>query len=92
MSNLNLTFPIEQLATAIAEKLQNHLPKQTIEVLKEESYKTRKETAEMLNISLPTLNNYTKKNFLSGYRVGVRVLYKLSEIELALQKMKYGRD
>ena len=92
MSNFNLSFPIDQLATAIAEKLQPYFLPQTTEQPKEEGYRTRKETAEMLNISLPTLNEYTKKRILTGYRVGVRVLYKQSEIELALVKMKFARD
>ena len=92
MSNFNLSFPIDQLATAIAEKLQPYFLPQTTEQPKEEGYRTRKETAEMLNISLPTLNHYTKKRILTGYRVGVRVLYKQSEIELALVKMKFARD
>ena len=92
MSNFNLSFPIDQLATAIAEKLQPYFLTQTTEQPKEEGYRTRKETAEMLNISLPTLNHYTKKRILTGYRVGVRVLYKQSEIESALSQIKYGRD
>ena len=92
MSNFNLSFPIDQLATAIAEKLQPYFLPQTIEQPKEEGYRTRKETAKMLNISLPTLNEYTKKRILTGYRVGVRVLYKQSEIESALVKMKFARD
>jgi hypothetical protein len=92
MSNFNLSFPIDQLATAIAEKLQPYFLPQTTEQPREEGYRTRKETAEMLNISLPTLNQYTKKRILTGYRVGVRVLYKQSEIELALVKMKFARD
>ena len=92
MSNFNLSFPIDQLATAIAEKLQPYFLPQTTEQPKEEGYRTRKETAEMLNISLPTLNQYTKKRILTGYRVGVRVLYKQSEIESALVKMKFAKD
>ncbi len=92
MSNFNLSFPIEQLATAIAEKLQPYILPKTLEQPKEEEYKTRKETAEMLNISLPTLNQYTKRRILIGYRVGVRVLYKQSEIDSALVKMKFARD
>ena len=86
------SFPMDQLATLIAEKLQPYFQSQTIEHPKEEGYRTRKETAEMLNISLPTLNHYTKKRILTGYIVGVRVLYKQSEIESALSKIKYGRD
>ena len=92
MSNFNLSFPIDQLATAIAEKLQPYFLTQTTEQPKEEGYRTRKETAKMLNISLPTLNEYTKKRILTGYRVGVRVLYKQSEIESALVKMKFARE
>lgn len=92
MSNFNLSFPIEQLASAIAEKLQPYFPTQIKENPKEEGFRTRKETSEMLNISLPTLNLYTKKSILTGYRVGARVLYKQSEIEAALSKMKFGRD
>ena len=92
MSIFNLSFPIDQLATAIAEKLQPYFLPQTTEQPKEEGYRTRKETAKMLNISLPTLNEYTKKRILTGYRVGVRVLYKQSEIESALVKMKFARD
>ena len=92
MSNFNLSFPIDQLATAIAEKLQPYFLTQTTEQPKEEGYRTRKETADILNISLPTLNQYTKKRILTGYRVGVRVLYKQSEIESALVKMKFARD
>lgn len=92
MSNFNLSFPIDQLASAIAEKLQPYFLTQTTEQPKEEGYRTRKETAKMLNISLPTLNEYTKKRILTGYRVGVRVLYKQSEIESALVKMKFARD
>ena len=92
MSNFNLSFPIDQLATAIAEKLQPYFLPQTTEQPKEEGYRTRKETAQILRISLPTLNQYTKKRILTGYRFGVRVLYKQSEIELALSQIKYGRD
>ncbi len=92
MSNFNLSFPIDQLATAIAEKLQPYFLTPSTEQPKGEGYRTRKETAEILNISLPTLNHYTKKRILTGYRVGVRVLYKQSEIESALSQIKYGRD
>ncbi len=55
-----------------------------------EKFLTRKETADKLNVSLPTLNEYTKKGIINGYRFGVRVLYKLSEIEAALTQMNYG--
>ena len=87
-----LSFPIDLLATKIAEKLQPYFSTQNIEQPQEEGYRTRNETSKMLNISLPTLNVYTQKGILTGYRVGRRVLYKQSEIESALTKIKYGRD
>ena len=91
-NDIFFSFPIDLLASAIAEKLQPLLPRQITEQPQEQGYRTRKETAEILNISLPTLNEYTKKRILTGYRVGARVLYKQSEIESALTQIKYGRD
>jgi excisionase family DNA binding protein len=59
-----------------------------------QEYATRREIAEKLRISLPTLNNYTKDETLKGYRIGGRVLYKWSEVESALSQIsstKYKR-
>lgn len=41
---------------------------------------TRKEVAEMLRISLPTLNQWTKMGKLKAYRKSGRVYYKRNEI------------
>ena len=41
---------------------------------------TRKQTAELLSISLPTLREYVKRELLKEYRKGARVLYKYSEV------------
>ena len=53
---------------------------------KSPSFVTRKETARLLRISLPTLHEYTKNGILVGYRIGGRILYKLSEIEDVLEE------
>lgn len=91
-NELNFTIPIDELAAALFEKLQPFFngikPQEPAQV---EKYLTRKETAGKLNVSLPTLNEYTKRNLIKGYRFGVRVLYKQSEIETALTKMNFGR-
>lgn len=91
-NDLNFTFPVNELAAVLAEKLQPYFtgnkPQDTIPA---EIYRTRKETATQLNVSLVTLNEYTKRNLITGHRFGVRVLYKQSEIEAALTKMQYGR-
>lgn len=52
----------------------------------EERYLTRQEVAELLRISLPTLNELTKDGAIPSYRIGnsTSVRYKSSEIEKAL--------
>lgn len=57
-------------------------------------YYTRKEVAKLLRISLPTLHEYSKHDILIGYRIGGRVLYKISEVEQAvagINTLKYKR-
>ena len=95
MSDLNFTFPVKELAAAIAELLAPTFKEATQrqpEPIQGKEYLTRKETAEKLNVSLPTLNDYTKRNIVIGYRFGARVLYKQTDIVAALTKMKYRRD
>jgi hypothetical protein len=91
-NDILFSFPIDLLASRIVEKLHPYFSIQKIEQPHEEGYRTRHETADMLNISLPTLNIYTKRGILTGYRIGKRVLYKQSEIESALTQIKYRRD
>ena len=93
MSDLIITFPVKEIAAAIAELLAPtfNVVRQP-EPIQGKEYLTRKETADKLNVSLPTLNEYTKRSILIGYRFGARVLYKQTDIEAALTKMKYRRD
>jgi excisionase family DNA binding protein len=49
---------------------------------------TRKETADKLKISLPTLNDWSKRGMLKSYMIGGRVLYKDSEIDSSLHLVK----
>lgn len=44
---------------------------------------SRVEVAQILKISLPTLNEWTKLGWLTSYKMGNRVLYKADEVELA---------
>ncbi|MBL4861774.1 MAG: helix-turn-helix domain-containing protein [Crocinitomicaceae bacterium] len=41
---------------------------------------TRKETVEMLSISLTTLRAWTVQRIVKGYRLGGRIYYKENEI------------
>jgi hypothetical protein len=57
-------------------------------------YLTRYEVVELLKISLPTLNEYTRKGLLIGKRIGTRILYLESDIQEAVKDiptLKYSR-
>ncbi|GAB3509826.1 hypothetical protein GCM10027341_47370 [Spirosoma knui] len=59
-----------------------------------ENLSTRQKTAKQLNISLPTLDDYTRRGIIRGYRVGRRVLYRPEDVEAALTEInsiKYQR-
>lgn len=43
-------------------------------------YLTREQTAELLNVSLVTLNNWSKKRILTPYSLGSRVYYRHQDI------------
>ena len=51
----------------------------------EPKYRTRREAAERLHISLPTFDKAAAKGVIKGYRFGTRVLYKSVEVDTALQ-------
>lgn len=75
------------IGEVVAEKLQSFNPKQQ----PKENYITRRETAEKIRISLPTLNELTKSGRLNAYRIGGRVLYRESEIEKSLESIAKSR-
>jgi excisionase family DNA binding protein len=78
------------IGDVVSEKLESFEPKPETK----DRYLTRKEVAAELRISLPTLNELTKKEKLKAYRIGGRVLYRESEVSAALQTIsesKYRR-
>lgn len=89
-----IVIPVHQLKELLSEVIQNHLQeglnyKQLPKA--EEEYITREETAKKLRISLPTLNTLTKSGKLLGYRIGRRVLYKLTEVEKSIEAISAGK-
>lgn len=48
---------------------------------------TRDETAKLLNVSLVTLWDWTRKDIIPAYRIGNKVRYKKGEVLLGLQQM-----
>ncbi|NPD47114.1 helix-turn-helix domain-containing protein [Lentimicrobium sp. S6] len=83
----------EELSEMISKKV-----KESLEAIHTKpitpKYFTRKETAEMLNISLPTLHTWTKQGIIAAYSIGTRVLYKEQAVLAALKEvetLKYRR-
>ena len=52
-------------------------------------YLTRGEVAKQLQISLPTLHNYSKEGFIKSYRIGGKVRFKAEDIEKALTERNF---
>lgn len=76
---------IEKIVERVFDKKLKNLstPKE-----KELKLLTRKDTAKLLRISLPTLHDWTKTGIVKAYRIGNRVLYKLEEVKEALLKIQ----
>lgn len=55
---------------------------------------TRKATAEILGISLPTLNEWTKNGIIPAQRIGTRIRYNRANVYASLkdiETLKYRR-
>ena len=95
MDNLILS-PIQrdELATEIANEVIAGI-KGLLDIqnqsLPEDNYISRKDTAQLLNISLVTLSTWTKKSLLKSYKIGSRVLYKKSEVIESLRGVEQFR-
>jgi len=95
MQSLIVTTPHE-LKTLILDVLKEN---QSFTLGKEETlsndketpkkFYSRKDTAEILGITLATLHKYTKQGIVKSHRIGRRVLYKLADIENALTSRQF---
>ena len=53
---------------------------------KEPKFYTRKETADLLHVTLPTLARLTKDGLIVSKRIGSRILYEADTIDEAVKK------
>lgn len=86
----NLTH--EELKSLMIEVVREELSQ--LGQQNQKRYLSRKEVKELLKISYPTLNLYTKKGILQGLRIEGRVLYDAEQVENSLKKIdsiKYKR-
>ena len=97
LQGLSLDDLSSTIKSIVADEIQNALTTLTDSLPKDKTpeYLTRKETAEMLGVSLPTLHSYVKKGFISAQRVGEKtVRFKKEDVEKALnavEPIKYRR-
>jgi hypothetical protein len=80
----------ELISSAVNEALAGIKPKEQTPSPVE--FLTRKQTAERLKVSLPTLHQWSKTGVVKGYRISGRVRYKSQEIEAALQAMQTTKN
>lgn len=93
MEHLILTpVPVKELTKEISDSVYERLADKFAPPQKEATkFVTRRQAAEILGISLKTLNTYTKKRILQSYRMGAKVLYKRAEIFAAIQPTNYPK-
>ena len=85
---------LDRIGKIVEEKLVSHLVPKPPQSSKPSTFGTRKEVSKELRISLPTLNDITKRGQLKAYRIGGRVLYKWEEVMRSLEEirsLKYKR-
>jgi len=91
MEKVIMTFYTpEQLYNLVSTAMNDVLKTthQTVPESESDFFLTRKETAEKLKISLPTLHDWSKRGLLKSYSIGGRILYKANEIESSLHAVK----
>lgn len=88
------------IASIIAEEVEKRLQSKFSELLNEIQkqkptksdnscvYWDRKTVAQYIGVSLPTIISYTKREYLTAYRLGNKIRYKKHEVEGALKRIQ----
>lgn len=88
MANVEFTqIKLSDFKEMVDELLKKHLQQLAKPTEKQVRLLSRKQTAELLCISLPTLNDWTKSGVLKAHRIGTRVLYKEQDIYDSLNEV-----
>ena len=82
----------DELSRMIATAVRSELDARTQPVQPPtEELLTRQQAAALLGVTLPTLRDYTRRGYLTGYRIGTRVRYKRNEVLDGLSRMRYAK-
>jgi len=86
--NLELNYPeelkqdISKLRSELAEIKMNLQPKEPTK------YLGRREVAQMLDVNISTIHNWTVKGVLTALQIGGRIYYRKKDVEAALIELK----
>lgn len=83
LNGIELNELLEKIATIVEDKIRGNKPAPPKSV----KFLSRSEVCDLLKISLPTLNDWTKIGRLQSYKMGNRVLYKQDEIEASIESL-----
>lgn len=73
---------------AVSNEMRLIAPQINHPIKEKDAYLTRQEVCELLKISLPTLNTYTKDGVINAYRLGRSVRYKKNDIAVSMQPIR----
>jgi len=81
----------EQIQNAIIEGVKTQLEelKKSLQPIQPTEYLTRNDVAQLLQINLSTLYNWTKKGVLNSYSISSRVYYRRDEVNNAIVKLNF---
>lgn len=75
---------LEQSIRAIIREELEEFKETLPELINEDDLLTRKEVADLLQIDLSTIHNWTRKGRLKSYGIGSRVYFRRKDIDEAL--------
>ena len=85
MANITLIIPFDELKEAIVSTIKEELQKYNLPApQQDEGLLTRKEVAELFNITLTTLNKWRRYKLIKAYRIGGAIRFKKTEVMDAL--------
>lgn len=84
----SFTIPTtESIRTVVREEITAAMEKHRQELDKKSKYMTRQQVADYLSITLSTVHTYINQGILTAYKVNGRTLFKMYEVDEALQRM-----
>jgi hypothetical protein len=86
---------LDELRNVISESVRIEIANLKNSIGNNKEFLNRDEVAQLLHISLVSLNTYSKEGLLQSYKIGGRILYKKEEVLSTLEKvknLKYKRE